>query len=293
MFTSRTDLPLDRDALGRFLPWIMGFMTYLSVLALSGMLALNGLVARWETGMNATLTVQLPPSADAEADTRHLEDVIAVLSGLPEVRKAEPLSEGRVAALLAPWLGREAVIGDLPLPRLVDVELKDGLRPDMTVLRDRLERAAPGAVVDDHLVWLERLVGLIRSAQTLAGAVLLLIGLATIGTIVFTTRTALAIHQDVVEVLHLIGAQDTYVARQFSTRALVLGLKGGALGIGLALPTLWGLARFAGRLEGSMLPDLALGPWDWTALALLPAAVALIAATTARVTVLRALRRML
>jgi cell division transport system permease protein len=122
---------------------------------------------------------------------------------------------------------------------------------------------------------------------------LLLIVLATIGTVVFTTRTGLAIHREAIEVLHLIGAQDTYIARQFSRRALGLGIWGSVLGIALALPTLWALVHLARNMGDQFLPDIGLGVVHWASLGALPLIVALIAMSTARVTVLRTLSKML
>jgi len=215
-----------------------------------------------------------------------------VLRTMPEIVRARAVDEAQLMALLEPWLG-PAGAGDLPVPRLIDVELKQGAPLDAASLKARLSAIVPGVGVDDHRVWLERLVRLIRTAEMLAVTVLVLIALATIGTVVFTTRTGLAIHHEAIEVLHLIGAQDSYVARQFATRALTLGLRGGLFGLALALPTLAGIGYVVRRLESGMLPELALSPAHWAVLVGLPLVVAAIAMLTARFTVLRTLARML
>jgi cell division transport system permease protein len=292
MFAHRTDLALERDSLGRFLPWLVAFMVYLAVLALAGALALRAVAERWETGVGATLTVQIPPTGNPARDAGNVEAVLGALRAIPEVARVQAIEESRLMALLEPWLGA-ASVGDLPIPRLIDVELKEGARLDLASLRARLSAIVPSVGVDDHRVWLERLVRLIQTAEAIAIAILVFIALATIGTVVFTTRTGLAIHREAIEVLHLIGAQDSYVARQFAERALALGLKGGLLGLALALPTLAGVGYVVRRLEGGVLPDLALVPAHWAALVVLPLVVAAIAMLTARFTVLRTLARML
>ncbi len=289
----RTDLPLDRDDLGRFLPWIIGFMVYLSVLAVAGLLAMDGMAERWRTGIESTMTVQIPASDDPKRDDERVKNVVGVLRAIPEVIRTESIPQPQILGLLEPWIGKDLAAQDLPLPRLVDVDLRPGSNPDMAMITDRLQRAAPGAIIDDHRIWLRRLLDLIHSAQALAGAILAFIALATVGTVVFTTRTGLAIHMDVIEVLHFIGAQDDYIADQFAARAMFLGLKGGGLGLGLGVPTLMSLDHFAGKMAESMLPHLTLGFWQWVVLALLPLGVAAIAAASAKVTVLRALARML
>ncbi|HER25633.1 MAG TPA: cell division protein, partial [Rhodospirillales bacterium] len=235
MFSRRSDLQLERDSLGRFLPWLIAFMVYLSILAMAGMLSLNNLAERWDTGLSGTLTVQVP--ASQTEDEKSMAAILAVLNKTPGIARVQRLSEQQLLALLEPWLGPAAGADDLPLPRLIDVELAGGATVAVAALQKRLDAIVAGTLVDDHGVWLERLLTLIKTVQALASAVLALIGLATIGTVVFTTRTGLAIHQDAIEVLHLIGAQDAYIARQFSSRALMLGLKGGLISLALALPT--------------------------------------------------------
>ncbi len=293
MWARRSDLPLDHDALGRFLPWLIAFMVYLAALALAGMLVLNAMAARWDKGVGDTLTVQIAPADSPEKDARRMRSALGILRSTPGVARAQPIDEGRLMELLEPWLGTAGAAKDLPLPRLIDVELKSGARVDAAALAKRLAAAVPDAAVDDHRVWLERLIRLIRTVEALATAVLVLIGLATAGTVVFTTRTGLAIHHEAIEVLHLIGAQDSYVARQFAGRALAMGLRGGVIGLVFAVPTLLGIGYLAARMEAALLPDVTLDPQHWAALAGLPLAVAAIAMVTARLTVMRTLARML
>lgn len=288
MFSRRSDLPLERDALGGFLPWLIAFMVYLAIIALAGVLVLETMAGRWDKGMSGTLTVQIP--ATGKDDDRRLEAAMGVIRAMPGVFHAEALDTGRLMALLEPWLGASAGIEDFPLPRLIDVEVASGSRVDAAALSRRLAAVAPGSTVDDHGVWLNRLIRLIRTAEILAAVVMALIGLACVGTVIFTTRTGLAIHQEAIEVLHLIGAQDKYVARQFANRALSLGLRGGVAGMALAAPTLLGLGALARSME--VLPDFSLSAVHWGVLAGLPLIAALIAMVTARVTVLRTLARM-
>ena len=288
MFARRSDLPLERDALGGFLPWLIAFMVYLAIIALAGVLVLETMAGRWDKGMSGTLTVQIP--ATGKDDARRLEAAMGVIRTAPGVSHAEALGTGRLLALLEPWLGASAGAEDFPLPRLIDVEVIEGAQVDVAALSRRLATVASGATIDDHGVWLNRLIRLIRTVEVLAAVVMSLIGLACMGTVIFTTRTGLAIHQEAIEVLHLIGAQDKYVARQFAGRALSLGLRGGVTGMALAAPSLLGLGALARRME--VLPDFTFSAADWAALAGPPLIAALIAMVTARVTVMRTLARL-
>ncbi len=296
MIIRRTDLPLDRDAHARFLPWLIAFMVFLAVLALAGALAVNRAVERWDTGISGTLTVQVMPSTktgDAAATKqRVLDDIMEVLRSTPGVIASAAMSEARILELLRPWLGDLASDADLPIPQLIDVTMDPDAGVDVAALGRRLAIAAPGATVDDHRVWLDRLVRLLQTVEMVALAIVGVIGLVTIGTVVFTTRTGLAIHGEAIQVLHLIGAHDAYVARQFAGRALLLGLKGGLIGFFFAAPTLMAIGYFGERMQLEAMPVDGLGLTQMVMLAVLPLIVAAIAMITARVTVLRTLARM-
>ncbi len=290
MLNPRSDLALERDAVDRFLPWLVAFMVFLAVLAFAVAGTVHDAAGRWDRGARGTLTVQVPATGEADADRAALAAVLAAVRATPGIASAEPLSEERLAALLEPWLGRVAG-GDIPLPRLIDVQIESGARPDLGALRGRLAAAATGVVLDDHQAWLGRLFQLMRALEATALAILALVLAVTVATVVFTTRTGLAIHHEAIEVMHLIGAQDSYIAAQFAGRALALGLKGGALGLALALPTIAGVGALLGG-DGGVLPKVSFSLWQWAAVASMPLAVAQAATLTARFTVLRLLARM-
>ncbi|HZS81385.1 MAG TPA: hypothetical protein VFA50_00830 [Stellaceae bacterium] len=285
------DLPLERDGSGRFLPWIVALMVYIAALALAGMMALHGAAERWQAALAGTLTVELPPGDAARDDA-----VLAVLRATPGVRRADLLDKAATVKLLEPWLGAGLDPGDLDLPRLIDLRTDGGAGFDEAALATRLAAAAPEARLDDHHRWVDPLLRTALAAEILGASIVLLVGAAAVLSIVFATRTGLAIHQGAIEVLHLIGARDTYIARQFQWQALRLGLRGGLLGLAAGGLTLAGFAAagrspsLAGMAAG--LPRLALTPLGWTALALLLPGAGLVALVTARVTVLRSLARM-
>ena len=292
MLARRFDVPLEKDAWHRYLPWVIAIMVYLAALALAGALALDKAVARWGGGLSGALTVQIS-NADGTAMAAHVAAALDLLRGWEGVAEATLLSREELAALLEPWLGAGNLGPELPIPRLIDVRLKAGAEIDLEALTKRLSQVAPGARLDDHKPLLDKLIRLTRSVQLVAAAVVLLTAAAAVAIVVFTTRAGLAAHHNVINVLHLIGARDSYIARQFQTHALVLGLAGGFIGVGLAALTLLMLARVAGTLEGAFLPGLSLGAEGWGALAALPLIAGLIATLSARFTVMRALHRML
>ncbi len=243
------------------------------------------------------LTVELPPPPAAAADDGGLAAAVKTLKATPGVIAARPLARADVAKLLEPWLGTAVPPEELAMPRLIDVRIDTVRGVDLAVLRGALAKAAPQAVLDDHRLWLDRLASLVRSAEATALAVVVLIGGAAVMTVIFTTRTGLSVHRDVIELLHLMGARDGYIATQFQHHALRLGLVGGMIGLALAAATLVSLghAADAAAVLGDRalpLPTLRLSSGDWAALPLLPVAAAFLAMITARLTVLGALARM-
>jgi cell division transport system permease protein len=289
----RSDLPLAADESSRFMPWIVALMVYLAALALAGALVAQSAVERWSRNLLGSLTVEIMPSDDSDpkAANVRVESATALLLGTPGVAAAEVLSDERIAGLLAPWLG-SADLGELPLPVLIDVQLKPDATVDLAALGARLADAVPGARLDDHQRWLKRLVSLGRVVELVAAAVLVLIAAAAAAVTAFSTRTALAIHHGVIQVLHLIGAQDSYVARQFQAHALALALRGGLYGLAAAAATILAAEYFGEPQDGGLGPGLSLALWQWAALLPLPLASGLIAMLTARATVLAALARM-
>ena len=291
MFGVRSDLPFDGDAAGLFLPAIVAFMVFLAALALSGAIVLEAATARWSESLRSALTVQIAAGQRAETEAA-IDTALDILLSTEGIESAETLPEADIVALLEPWLGTGNVSPDLPLPRLIDVGLRAGSSPDIAALAARIEAAVPGARLDDHQIWVSGLVRLGRSVQAVAAAIVVLIGVAAVAVVVFTTRAGLAVHQDIIEIMHIIGARDSYIARQFQRHALALGLRGGVIGLGLAAATLALGAALAGEVAAPLLPRLDF-PWaGWAALAALPVVVAAIATLTARITVMRALARL-
>ncbi|MFZ5792571.1 MAG: cell division protein FtsX [Pseudomonadota bacterium] len=291
----RNDLPLGKDGSARFLPWIVGAMVYLAALALAGALAAGELVSGWRAELTGALTVELPYPVEATDLDRQarLDRALAIITATPGVAGAQVIGPDAMAALIGPWLGPDAATADLPLPDLIAVELEPDAGIDAAALGQRLAQAVPEARLDDHRDWLSRAERLAWLVRLLAALVLGLVGGAAALAVLFVTRTGLDIHREVIELVHLLGAPDSYIARQFQRHALVQGFVGGALGLAAGIATVSAIGWLALRLGGDLLPLVRLGWGDWAIIAGLPVAAALVAMLTARIAVLRALGRSL
>ncbi len=289
------DLPLARDSSERFLPWLVAFMVYLAALALTSAMLMQKVVQRWDRGLSSELTIEIPavgPEAGTEEVAERIERVMGALRGTPGVRSSEAYGPERMAGLLEPWLGTTLADENLPLPSLIAVTIDIDAPPDMAALGRRVEGAVPGTRVDDHQQWLGGLLRLARMIQLVAGGIVALVAVSAVLAVVFVTRTGLSIHRPVIEILHLIGARDSYLAAQFQRHAMRLGLRGGIIGLILAGATILPLGLLSDRLEAVSLPVYSLSAPEWGILLVLPLVTALAARMTARLTVLGTLAKL-
>ena len=293
MFRQHFDLPLGEDGSGRFVPWIVAVMVYLARLSVAAGMAVNRSVDKWNIGLEGTVTVEIAASnAAAENAGERMARALSLLRETAGVRSAIPIPDDEISRLLEPWLGQGDVPLTLPIPQLIDVRLEAGTKLDLDALGTLLANAVPGARLDDHQYWTERLSDFGRSVQITSAFIVALVALAGAGTVVFATRAGLAIHREVIELMHLVGSRDSYIAGQFQAHAMSLSLRGGVVGLALGAATLGVLRGIAAPIEGSLLPTVNITAGAWAVLAALPLLAGLIATITARVTVVRALREM-
>jgi cell division transport system permease protein len=267
----------------------MAVMCYLAGLSLAANLMLARAAASWSADLSGAVTVQLKPRPDIKPEEQ-LAGALALLRATPGVSEAKPLPDADVQRLLEPWLGKGIPLADLPVPRLIAVDLERGAPLDVKALAQDLAREVPGAVLDDHRTWNERLM---RFAGRLTGmgiAVLALVTVAAIAIVVFATRAGLQSNKDTVELLHLVGARAGFIASQFERDFLWLALRAGFLGVAAVVLTLLALGLFTPERD-LFLPRTAVVVTDGFLLALVPLACALVAMVTARLTVLNVLRQ--
>jgi cell division transport system permease protein len=291
-------LPFTADPGRRFVPWLIALVVFLAALALAGLMVFADTAMRWDQGLVGTLTVQVPDIGTADEkgyaqQMRRVDAAVKALKGTQGVATVRALDSRETAALLEPWLGGGAFVASLPLPTIIDVRLQPGARINVAGLTEMLSSEVPGTTVDDHRRWTDRLVTILRAVEALAAVVVALVMLAAVGMIVFATRSALAVHAETIELLHIMGATDGVIASAFARQALRLGLKGGVIGLIGAIAAGAGIAAAFARLPAGLLPAVRLSPAEGATLVLVPVAVSAIAALTARRTVMSALRRML
>ncbi|PRH88847.1 ABC transporter permease [Labrys okinawensis] len=282
---------------GRSLMAVVAIMTFLVALTAGGVLLIAGAAADWGSQIAREVTIQVRPveGRDIEAEIGKAVVAARATDGISDV---QVYSREETERMLVPWLGEGLDMGDLPIPRLIVVKITPGSLPDFATLKKTLAETVAGASLDDHRFWIARLAAMAR-AMVLAGlAILVLMVVATALSVVFATRGAMAGNKDVVEVLHFVGAHDSFIANEFQRHFLWLGLKGGLIGGGAAALTFLFAhmlaSRFTATAAGDQMEAL-FGSFnmDWRGYAAIAAAVVLIAiitGVTSRMTVHRVLR---
>ncbi|MCP1336323.1 cell division protein FtsX [Futiania mangrovi] len=276
----------------RFLLIVIAAICALGTLALVAGLALSGAADRWSAALDGSATVELLPVEGLDPAEQRAR-AIAALAAAPGVVWAEEVPKTDAEALLAPWLGEGVDLGSLPMPQLIAVRLEPGSDDAQGVLAAALAEV-PGARADTHAGARASLATLARTARTVALTITLLIAVAGTAIVVFATRATLAAHREIVDVLHLMGAHDGFIARAFERRFLELGLIGGAAGAAMAIALIGALVfTVPDTAMAGFLPELEFGWAESLAVAATPLLAALVAWGTARLTVLARLRRAL
>lgn len=299
-FISRKqELPLSNDNTGLFLQVMISIAVFIFAITLAGVLAINSMLQNWNDSILGSLTVQVMPSNDSNKERAIAETLenqkkaIEFLESVEEIEKATALSDKQLEKLIQPWLGDGVEIAQLPVPRLIDVKIKKGSGLNFEVLAEKLATASPMASIDNHKLWLNKLIRFADGLKMLALSILVLVIMVTSGAIFYSTQTSLGLHRYIIEILHTMGAKDAYIAQQYARRTGWLAAAGGIIGVLLAIPAIFMIGGLAEQIEGGIISGAKLSMESWLMILILPAFSAIIAMFTAYYTVKRTLEKMI
>ncbi len=278
----------------RSLTVTMAVMSYLACLAIGALILVNRAVDSWTSGLAREMTVQVRFVRDADM-TAELRKAETLLSGFPGIAGVEILDEAAGAKLLEPWLGSRSLAG-LPVPRLIKLVADEANPPDLSALEQQLSEIK-GATLDTHRKWEAELTRMARALTILSYLILLLICVSAVAIVVFATRAVLQANRPIVDLLHLIGARDSYIARQIDGRFLRTGLVSGSLGVIMGIFTflllgmvgLDGSGGFAAASRGLIFAPPGIAIWSYSILFTVPVVATLICLITSRITLMRRL----
>jgi cell division transport system permease protein len=281
---------------GRALVAVVAIMAFLASMTTGAVLLVRASAAEWQSDVSSEITVQVRPvpGRDIERDVSAVTEAVRTSPGILDVH---PFTAEESAKLLEPWLGTGLSLNELPVPRMIVARVTPGENIDLANLRQRVAKAAPTASVDDHRAWIERMRTMTGATVAAGLAVLALVIIATVISVSFATRGAMAANRPIVEVLHFVGAGDRFIANRFLRHFLRLGLEGGAIGGGAAM-LVFGIAEqisgwFSGTPVGdqfaALLGTFSLRPLGYLALAAQALLIAAITAWSSRRTLLATL----
>jgi cell division transport system permease protein len=247
-YLPRTETPIvpKRSIAGRALVAVVAIMTFLASLTTGAVMLVRSAAAEWQSDVAREVTIQVRPVQGKDIDGE-VARAVGLARAVPGIGEVRPYTKDESAALLEPWLGSDLALGDLPVPRMIVVKLPgDGI--DLAPLRKALAEQVAGASLDDHRAFVDRMRTMAGTTVAAGVGLLAFMLAATILSVTFATRGAMATNRPIVEVLHFIGAKSGFIASQFQRHFLLLGLEGGLLGGGLAM-LVFGAASIAANMS--------------------------------------------
>jgi cell division transport system permease protein len=272
----------------------MVVMCYLAVLSIGALLMTHNAVQGWTSQVASEVTVQIAATdgVDVDGDTAKAGAILGATQGVISITVVSP---DAARELLEPWLGKAAVLDDLPIPRLIAVSVDQSSPPDLELLRARLASEVPSATLDTHRRWQAELVSMAGTLTWLAIAVLGLVAAAAVVLVVYATRAAMEANREVIEVLYLAGARDSFISREVLWRFFLTGLKAGLLGSLLGFITFVFLGFGSGRLTAPVkdfLYQASEASSNYLAFLVVPVVATAISLITARISISRVLKAM-
>jgi cell division transport system permease protein len=278
------------------MPWVIAIMVALTVIAVAAGLALRNAAAATTAELRGGVTVQII-EASPERRASQAQEAVRRLGQMPEIVAVRLVPQAELDGLIEPWLGVEAHGTDMnaiPVPALIDARIAGELtEARVKAIQRSLADVAPAARVDAQSRWLKPVLDAIVLLQWLAIALVGLLALALAAAVLLAVRSALGTNRETIEIVHLLGGGDAQIARVFQRATGIDAAGGGLLGLVAALVVILLIARRFGSLGAGMVDQGALGWSDWATLGLVPIVAVALAVLTARITVMRTLRKML
>ena len=286
------------NVVGHALMIVIAIMTFLACLTIGAVSLVQSTAATWQSQISTEATIQIRPVEGQDMEAL-LNQASTIAQGFSGVISTRIIDRAATARLLEPWLGTGLDIDELPVPRLVVVTLDEASPPDFAAIRSALVKDVPGASFDDHRTWVDRLVSMARSTVLIGMAVLGLVIAATVLTVIFATRGAMAGNEHIIEVLHFIGAEQKFVARQFERHFFWTALKGALCGGALAMIIFLGFAWWSSRnlatpeadQATALFGNFSIGSGGYSGVVLIILAVSVLTMITTRMTVIAHLRQ--
>lgn len=284
----RYDIPLHKASGSAFLKILICLMTILAILALSISFVISGMKERWAAGIQNQATIEILPQ-DKEGNIRKAADIEALGNIIIEqleketaITNIQELSKQEITNLVAPWLGEDLAGGKIPLPGIITVEFLHSEQMNAIDLQNKISVIGANIRLDTHESWLNDIIKFSSMIELFALLISGAIGITIFIAISAAIRSRIAIHQDDLKLLHLMGASDGYIIAQFQKYILILTLQGALIGLAFSF-VVFGIIYFVtSGSDIAFLPALELNLQHWFFIIILPFVISLVAMITAR-----------
>lgn len=292
------DIPLDKGSGTGFVVLLIALMTFLVIIALTTSFVLGDMTRRWSSGLENKVTIEIPVKGLA-GEARSNDDIASiskritdVLDNRPDVKGFLVLERDEVSALVSPWLGEDFSLDEIPVPGIISVDLVESEPKILQELNDRVKAIDEFSRLDSHEEWLNDLLGFAGSLKFGAFLLATIIAITTVTAVAGSVRARLALHKSEIELLHIMGAGDRYIAQQFQRHFFMLAVKGAAIGTVVAFIGLLIIKHMSGEMNLALLPEFSMNFWQILLLVIMPVFAGVVAMITALVTVFKALVKM-
>ncbi len=255
----------------------------------SALLVVTNLAAvrdRWSRAGRATVYLREDATPD---DVQALVKALETTVGVQKVRFV-PREEARNEIVVS---GGDEQLASLPaeaFPSSVELSFTDSIDDaNLAVLALKLRALPSVETVETYQKWTERLSALLRGGVTASLFLALVVFAAVVSVVASTMRLLLERRRIEVEVLRLVGATTTFVCRPFVVEGALQGACGAAAAI-LLLGVLYNIVR--GRFDQQLATLLGVHPGflPWAAMLMMVTVGALLGATTAWLSLRKAVR---
>ena len=288
-----SDIPFARDDAHRLLPAMIACLVGFAALLLSVALCINHSLSAQTRDVIGMLQVEVPQAH--AADKALLSNIVGELKRTEGIEDVTVLTTDQMEELLKPWLGANVALDELGVPVILDVKtaVRDGaMAVDVTELRRALAKIDAGVRVDDRGPWVAHVAEATSLLQALVVIIALLLLACVIGMIVLVAKTNLRLHFKAVSLLHMFGATDEYILRQFQWNSAWLAARGAVAGVLVATLLIATVTLFSVRWHSPLVPMVTITLGHGIVFVVLPLFTALIALIATRLTVQSMLEHM-
>jgi cell division transport system permease protein len=221
----QSDFAFRQDTTLAYLPLVIAFLTVLSICMTHSAAYIKHVTLSGSEALQQRMHLHLPYDV-TEAGIKDLYDELDKTDGIETV---ERISGTEIRGFLGTWLGLDNTLAeDFPLPIILDITLRpEATREDVQrKLQHYLTQHVTGSLLesyDDSIAAFNQSSRLVKTGIYILGFVVMI---STTLIVVIVSRINLGIHKRHIEILHSLGASDSYINHQFIKRSAMISLQG-------------------------------------------------------------------